>query len=153
MPLLNVSFGIFAFLPQGWVFMMLIILLETCIMSKALTKKWIEMRVFVSALVSNGVSGIFGIVISMILNGGWWLVVWFPWVTSHEVNVYEPRALMGLIIYYVAAMVLSVLIEWGINHVILRRQKHPARKIFKATFLANAASYTLGAILITLLCI
>ncbi|MBR6490515.1 MAG: hypothetical protein IKT03_08285 [Muribaculaceae bacterium] len=151
MPLLDVSFGIFAFMPQGWLFMMLIILLEAFVMNWVLGKKRIEMSVFVSALAANGVSGILGIIISMILNGGWWLVVWFPWVTSYEVDVHEPKALTGLIIYYVAALVLSVLIEWGINHAILRK-RHPARKILKATLYANAASYALGTILLALLC-
>lgn len=132
--------------------MMLIILLETFIMNWVLGKKWIEMSVFVSALAANGVSGIVGIIISMLLNGGWWLVVWFPWVTSHEVDVHEHKALISLIIYYLAAMVISVLIEWGINHVILRK-KYPARKIFKATLCANAASYAIGAILLTILCL
>lgn len=132
--------------------MILIILLEACIMSRVLEKKWLKARVFVSALVANGVSGILGIVISMMLNGGWWLVVWFPWVSSHEVDVYKPKALFGLIVYYVAAMVLSVLIEWALNHIILRKN-YPAREILKSTLCANAASYALGAVIITLLCI
>ena len=152
MSLLNVSFGIFAFMPQGWVFMLLVILLEACIMSRVLLKKWLESGVFVSALVANGVSGIVGIVISMLLNGGWWLVVWFPWVSSHEVNVHKLSAVLDLLAYYVVALVLSVLIEWGLNHLMLRKT-HPAREILKATLLANAVSYSLGAVLIAILCL
>ena len=152
MPLLNVSFGIFAFMPQGWLFMLLIILLEACVMSRVLLKKWLESGVFVSALVANAVSGIVGFVISMILTGGWWLVIWFPWVSSHEVNVHNPKAILGLVIYYFVALILSVLIEWGLNHLILRK-KFTKRKILMATLLANATSYALGAVLITLLCI
>lgn len=138
-------------MPQGWLFMMFIILMETYIMNRVLGKKGKEMRVFVSALAANGVSGIVGIAASLLLNGGWWLVVWFPWVSSHEVNVREPRALIGLVAYYLVAMVLSVLIEWRLNHAILKKI-FPARKILKATLWANGASYALGAILITLLC-
>jgi hypothetical protein len=151
MSLLNVSFGIFAFMPQGWVFMLLIILLEACIMSRVLLKKWLENGVFVSALVANGVSGIVGIVISMLLTGGWWLVVWFPWVSSNEVNVHKLSAVLGLLACYVVAMVLSVLIEWGVNHLMLRKT-YSAREILKATLLANAVSYSLGAVLIAILC-
>ena len=139
-------------MPQGWLFMLLIILLEACIMSRVLLKKWLESGVFVSALVANAVSGIVGIVISMLLNGGWWLVVWFPWVTSNEVNIREPHALLGLLAYYVVALVLSVLIEWCINHFMLRKT-YSAREILKSTLLANAVSYTLGAVLITILCL
>ncbi|MBR5118373.1 MAG: hypothetical protein IK100_06990 [Muribaculaceae bacterium] len=139
-------------MPQGWLFMLLIILLEACVMSRVLLKKWLESGVFVSALVANAVSGIVGFVISMILTGGWWLVIWFPWVSSHEVNVHNPKAILGLVIYYFVALILSVLIEWGLNHLILRK-KFTKRKILMATLLANATSYTLGAVLITLLCI
>lgn len=138
-------------MPQGWVFMLLIILLEACIMSRVLLKKWLENGVFVSALVANGVSGIVGIVISMLLTGGWWLVVWFPWVSSNEVNVHKLSAVLGLLACYVVAMVLSVLIEWGVNHLMLRKT-YSAREILKATLLANAVSYSLGAVLIAILC-
>lgn len=139
-------------MPQGWVFMLLIILLEACVMSRVLLKQWLSNDIFTSTLASNLASGIVGIVISMILTGGWWLVVWFPWVSSHEVDIHNSMALLGLIAYYVVAMVLSVLIEWGLNHVILRK-KYPARSILNATLWANAASYALGAVLITILCL
>ena len=43
--LLNVSFGIFAFLPQGWVFMILIMLLESFIMSELLCKSKLNRRI------------------------------------------------------------------------------------------------------------
>lgn len=43
--LLNVSFGIFAFLPQGWVFMILIMLLESFIMSELLCKSKLNKRI------------------------------------------------------------------------------------------------------------
>lgn len=139
-------------MPQGWVFMLLIILLEACVMSRVLLKQWLSNDIFTSTLASNLASGIVGIVISMILTGGWWLVVWFPWVSSHEVDIHNSMALLGLIAYYVVAMVLSVLIEWGLNHVILRK-KYLARSILNATLWANAASYALGAVLITILCL
>jgi hypothetical protein len=132
--------------------MLLIILLEACVMSRVLLKQWLSNDIFTSTLASNLASGIVGIVISMILTGGWWLVVWFPWVSSHEVDIHNSMALLGLIAYYVVAMVLSVLIEWGLNHVILRK-KYLARSILNATLWANAASYALGAVLITILCL
>ena len=152
MQLLNVSFGIFAFMPQGWLFMLLIILLESCVMSRVLLKQWLNDGIFTSALASNLASGIAGFVISMILTGGWWLVIWFPWVSSNEVNVHNPKAILGLVIYYFVALVLSVFIEWGLNHLILKK-KFTARNILRATLLANAASYLLGAVLITILCL
>lgn len=141
--ILNVSFGIYAFLPQGWVFMILIMLLESFIVSELLCRRKLNRRITLSVFSSNFVSGLFGIITTMIINGGWMLVVWFPWVTSHEIDLSAPNALMGFIVFYLVAFVLSVLIELLINYFILRG-KYPVRQIFKATLLANVASYLLG---------
>lgn len=150
MKLLNVSFGLYAFLPPGWLFMAFVILAEAFLMSLYLTRKKYNGLVYKSAVVSNVVSGLFGIIVSMTLNGGWWLVVWFPWVTRHEVDVHSSRALLGLVIYYFAALVLSVLIELWINHNILKKQ-YTFKKTLIATQIANAFSYAIGAILLVYL--
>ncbi len=148
--LLNVSFGIYAFLPIGWLFIAFIIVGEAFLMSKYLIQQKFNKRIWWSAAFSNIVSGVIGIIITMILNGGWWLVVWFPWVSSHEVNVHNSNQLWGLIIYYFTAMILSVLIELLVNHLILRKE-YPFKKTLNATLIANAFSYFVGALLITLL--
>jgi len=143
--MLNVSFGIFAFLPQGWVFMILIMLLESFIMSELLCKRKLNKRITASVFCSNILSGLVGILTTMSLNGGWMLVVWFPWVSSHEIDLSAPNALSGFIVFYLIAFVLSVLIELFINYCILGKL-YAARKVFKATLLANLASYLLGSI-------
>ncbi len=150
--LLNVSFGITAFLPHGWLFMAFIIVGEAFLMSKYLIQQKFNKRIWWSAIFSNIVSGVIGIITTMILNGGWWLVVWFPWVSSHEVNVHNSNHLWGLIIYYLVAMILSVLIELLVNHLILRKE-YPFKKTLNATLIANAFSYFVGAVLITILVI
>ena len=150
--LLNVSFGIHAFLPMGWLFMAFIIVGEAFLMSKYLIQQNFNKRIWGSAAISNIVSGVIGIIITMILNGGWWLVVWFPWVCSHEVNIHNSNQLLGLIIYYFAAMILSVLIELLANHLILKKE-YPFKKTLNATLIANAFSYFVGAVLITILVI
>ena len=147
---LNVSFGIFAFLPQGWLFMALIILLEAFIMSKLLEKKAFTKRISGTALLSNFVSGVAGIVTTIILNGGWILVVWFPWVSSHEINLTTPGALGMFSILYLVAFVLSVLIELIINLLMLKRN-YKALSVLKATLIANAASYLFGSIVLYLM--
>ena len=74
--LLNVSFGILIFMPQGWLFMILIMLLESFISSELLCKRKFDGRITATVFFANFVSGLFGIIITLILNGGWWLVVW-----------------------------------------------------------------------------
>lgn len=150
MTLLNVSFGIFAFLPPGWFFMALVILGEAFLMSMYLIRKITNKRIYLSAVASNLVSGVVGIIISMALNGGWWLVVWFPWVSSHEVNIHKSRELWGFVLYYLGALVLSVFIELLINYAILRKE-YTFKNTLNATLIANACSYVLGAVLLLLL--
>ena len=82
-------------------------------LSKLLSNTWKNGKVYSTVIISNLISGIIGIVGSMILNGGWWLVVWFPWVSNHEVR--GDRAFQQLIIFYLIAFVLTILIEVAIN--------------------------------------
>lgn len=130
--------------------MAFVILCEAFILSKYLIHKRYDKKIYLTELLSNMVSGIAGIITTLYLNGGWWLVMWFPWVTSHEVNVQEHKEVLWLIIYYVVAFILSLLIEWGINHLCLRKQ-YESQAIFRGTLRANIVTYAIGAILLTLL--
>ena len=149
---LNVSFGIYAFLPMGWLFMAFVMLGEGFLMSWRLIRKKFNKRIYLTAALSNIVSGAVGIITSLALNGGWWLVVWFPWVSKHEVDIRDPQSLLVLVLFYAAALILSVLIELLVNHLMLRK-RYPFKKTLHATLIANAFSYILGAVLIALLCI
>ena len=140
---LNVSFGIYAFLPQGWVFMISIILIECLGMSYLLTKKWNNRKVFKTVITSNLISGIIGIIGSMILNGGWWLVVWFPWVSDYEVKGSE--GFKSLAILYFIAFVMTLIIEGIINFLMLKKN-YSKSLIIKITLVVNILSYALGSL-------
>ena len=92
MTLLDVSFGIFAFMPEGWLFMAFIILIECFTMTRILLPKAFDKRIFLVTTLTNVISGVVGIFISMVLNGGWWLVVWLPWVSRHEIHLSQKAA-------------------------------------------------------------
>ena len=147
MILLDVSFGIFAFLPQGWLFMAFVILIECVIMTKILNKNWFDKRIYGIAALTNVISGIIGIVISMILNGGWYLVVWFPWVSSNEINLSNNESLKALIFFYALAFILSIIIESLINWLLLRK-RFKTKQILITTLIANIASYAIGTIVL-----
>ena len=68
--LINVSFGIFAFLPEGWLFMILIMLLESFILSKLLCHKKIDKQIYISIFGSNIISGAVGIITSCLVSVG-----------------------------------------------------------------------------------
>lgn len=141
MTILNVSFGIYAFLPKGWVFMISIIIIECISLSYLLTNKWFDMIAYKTVFFSNLISGIVGIIGSILLNGGWWLVVWFPWVSDHEVKGIE--AVRWLILFYAIAFVLTLLIEGLFNYLFLKK-KYSNSLILKSTLIINMISYLLG---------
>jgi len=147
MILLNVSFGIFALLPQGWLFMLFVILIECIILTKFLKNKWFNKRIYGTATLANMVSGAAGMIISIALNGGWWLVVWFPWVSSNEVRT--EAHIKWLFIYYACAFVLTIIIELLANWLFLKKY-YKGKKILTATMLANIASYTVGTLVLYL---
>ena len=147
MILLDVSFGIFAFLPQGWLFMAFVILIECLIMTKMLNQNWFDKRIYGITALSNVISGATGIIISMILNGGWYLVVWFPWVSSNEINLSNSESLKALIIFYVCAFILSIIIESLINWLFLRK-RFRTNRILITTIIANIVSYAIGSIVL-----
>lgn len=145
---LDASFGIFVLLPQGWLFMIFVIFCEGFLATKVLIKQKYNRRIYLTMLTSNVVSGLTGIIGSYLINGGWWLVCWFPWVSSHEIDIHNSALLIVLVIYYFAAFVVTIIIEMGINFSCLKNQ-FGVRQIIKATLLTNAVTYFIGALLIT----
>lgn len=145
MTLLNVSFGVYAFLPHGWIFMLFVICIECLLLSKFLNGKWTNKRIYATVILSNIISGIIGMAISLMLNGGWWLIVWFPWVSSYEVAGTE--AFLALLVYYLCAYVITILLETLFNWLLLRKE-YPSKKIFTSTLSVNTISYIIGSIVL-----
>lgn len=147
MTILDVSFGIFAFLPQGWIFMVFVIFCECYLVSKLLTTKWINKSIYWVVAGSNITSGLIGIITTMILNGGWYLVVWFPWVSSNEINIHSKESLRALIIFYLVAFIVSIIIETIINLFFLKKN-YLIKKIIWTTVIANIVTYLVGTIIL-----
>jgi hypothetical protein len=147
MILLDVSFGIFAFMPQGWLFMAFVIICECLVVSKFLIKQWYNRKIYLSVAGTNVISGLLGIITSLKLNGGWYLVVWFPWVSSNEIDIHKRGALKWLAIYYVITFILSLIVEIATNILFLSKE-YPKNKIVNATIWANIITYLIGSILL-----
>lgn len=143
MIILNVSFGIFAFLPQGWLFMAFVILFESLLMSKILNKTYFDKRIYGVTTATNIISGIIGILASLKLNGGWWLVVWFPWVSNNEVDVTNNESMKWIYILYACAFALTLIIEILTNWLLLRKH-YKAKELITTTILVNILSYIIG---------
>ncbi|RKD31208.1 hypothetical protein [Thermohalobacter berrensis] len=134
--LFNVSFGILIFLPPGWIVIVLVLVLETFLLSRYLENKKFYSPITKSVLLANIISGAAGIFLSSKHNGGWWLVCWFPWVSRNEVKFDD---IQSFIIYFAVALIGSILIEILVNLLLLKK-KFEISKITKGTLIANLFS-------------
>lgn len=144
---LDVSFGIFAFMPQGWLFMAFVIIVECLALTRWLLPVWYNKRVYGVTVLTNIISGLTGIVISVALNGGWFLVVWFPWVSKNEIDLKSKGALPALMIFYLLCFILTLIIEI-ITNILFLKSTYTKRKIFQATLVANVISYAIGTLVL-----
>lgn len=85
-----------------------------------------------------------GFFVSEGIDGGWWSVIWMPWVSSNEVDLQDQFT--AITTYFVCAFVASVAIEDAVEWFALRR-RFPPRKILKACFASNVASYLVGSVM------
>jgi hypothetical protein len=122
-------------------------LIECLILTKIFNQSWFNKKIYGITTFTNVISGIVGIVISMILNGGWYLVVWFPWVSRNEITLSNKESLSGLIIFYLIAFILTIIIETITNWLFLRKQ-YKTKQILITTLTANIISYAIGTILL-----
>ena len=147
MNLLNVSFGFFVFTPYGLIFIAFVIIMEGLYFSKKLDKTWTEEKIFYSVFKSNFISGLLGIIISMKLNGGWKLVVWFPWVSGKETDFSTYSGRFDIISLYIGAFILTIIMEGFTNWIFLRKL-YETKKILKLTLIANIISYAIGSLVL-----
>lgn len=103
----------------------------------------IDKQIYISIFGSNIISGAVGIITTLALNGGWILVVWFPWVSSHEINISEPGNLLIFVLFYLVAFILTLILESFTNWLFLKR-KYKTRQILINTLIANIISYLIG---------
>lgn len=116
--LANVSFGILVLHPIGWGLMLAVIGVEALLLRRFSGATATTQRYFLVSAVANAVSGAVGFAASIWLNGGWWLVVWVPWVTANEAGMHQwPK----LAVYMAVAYALSVVIEAAVVKLMLPR--------------------------------
>ncbi len=121
-------------------------LLEATIFARRLDGRSCSLRCLAAAVAANAVSGVAGVMLSLAANGGWWLVVWVPWVSANEVGAGQ---LPELVAYLIAAFALSVLLEWPVVALCVRGAG--AARVLRTTLFANAVSTVLlGAIIAVL---
>jgi hypothetical protein len=112
-------------------------------MSKILNKTFFDKRIYQVSAATNVLSGIIGILTSLKLNGGWWLVVWFPWVSNNEVDVTNNESMKWLYILYASAFAFTLIIEILTNWLFLRKF-YKIKELIISTIIVNILSYIVG---------
>jgi hypothetical protein len=106
--LANVSFGLLIFHPIGWLLMLMVVAVESLLLSKLLVGRFFSSRGAWLTLAANAVSGVLGAAISMTIDGGWWTVFWVPWVSQNEMSA---ELVPKLAAYMVVAFAMSTAVE------------------------------------------
>lgn len=134
------------YLPSimGWVFLFLVLIAESILLSKYLIKFTFNKKIYFSAIVSNLITTIIGYVILDHENNGGHLLNWIPIDHYHE-NIRLDRTLFIFIISFIG----TVIIETLINLIVLK-QINNKKKIIYGTLLVNALTYLLGGFVILL---
>lgn len=143
----SASFGKYASMPMGWIFMVCIIILEAVVMSKILKPRKFDFGIMSSSVISNVVSGAIGAAVSKAINDGWMLIIWFPWVSQLEVDTTNTNSLFEFALYLAAAFIGTVFIEVIINSILLRRNFY-FKTVMRATIITNVISYFIGCLII-----
>lgn len=147
MTLLSASFGKYASAPMGWFFMLGVVLIEILIMSKILSsRRHIILGVITATTISNIVSGAVGALISKTINNGWMLVIWFPWVSSNEVDTNNPESLFNFVVFFIASLATTIIIEVLLNWLMLR--KRGFKPVMRATIVSNVISTIIACFLL-----
>ena len=142
--LLSVTyFGKYASQPMGWLLMACLVIIEIVVMSQILERKYFDGRITFAAIVSNVVSAIAGVYASMAHNAGKMLTVWFPWVSSSEVNLENDEELVSFVLYFAVAFVLTIAVELVLNALFLKKH-YDFRPVMSATIITNVVSFLLG---------
>lgn len=143
----SASFGKYATMPMGWIFMVCIIIFEAVLMSKILKPRKFDFGIMFSSAISNVASGAIGAAVSKAINDGWMLIIWFPWVSQLEVDTTNTNSLFEFALYLAAAFIGTVFIEVIINSILLRRNYY-FKTVMRATIITNVISYIIGCLII-----
>lgn len=142
MLLYTASFGKYASHPLGWFVILLVIIAEGIIMSQFLENKKFEPRIMFPCCVSNIVSAIAGAMLSKVVNNGWMLVIWFPWVSSVDIDINISGSFLTFITTLVGAFIVTVIIEVILNRMMIKSRRF--KRVMSATVLANVISYVVA---------
>lgn len=147
---LNVSMIILIFMPLGWGIIFTILMIETVLFYLLFKRKIPFLTNLGFLTISNLISGLGGFGLSLLHNGGWYGVFWFPWVGKNELNLSNAQSFYFFVLYFVVVYLITMLIEIPINILLYRRKAVDVKSILRVTFLSNVVTNIGCALLIYL---
>ena len=134
---LNVSMIILILMPLGWGIIGTILVLEALLFYLLLNKKVAFLSTLGYLSISNLLSGLAGFGLSLLHNGGWYGVFWFPWISSHELSLKDPHSLRFFIIYFLIIFIITMIIEIPINILLFKKKNIGTKSIIRVSLLSN----------------
>ncbi|WP_298146315.1 hypothetical protein [Flavobacterium sp.] len=142
MILLDILVG--QFLPSlfGWTFLVFVLITESFLLSKYLTKSWRHKTIFTTVIVSNVITTIIGYLLLDEESGGGHLLNWIP-VDHYHGDIRLDRTLF----LFISTFIGSVIVE-GLFNILVIKRYFAVKKIILGTVLVNMFTYLAGGLTI-----
>lgn len=138
MILLDVIVGYYMPTVYGWIFLLLVLFIETLILSKFLKGAWNDLTIWKSVIISNTITTIIGYFIFDERHRAGYLLNWPPIYEYHgSVDLYTVKAI------FIVSFIVSTVVETGFNLFILRKS-YSLSLIVGGTVLINFTTYAIA---------
>jgi len=138
----RINFNEYFWTPYSFIILIIIGVFEGAIASKIIKDKLFNTRIILAILISNIIGYFAQYYFSILLNGGYHLFVWIPWI-----KIIREYDLFDYIISFPLILTVTILIESFCNWIILRKF-YKGRLILKTTFWINIMSWIILIIVI-----
>lgn len=130
------------FLPSifGWIFLIVVMGVESLLLSHYLSKNFIVKKIHTAILVSNLITAVIGSILLDPKNIGGQLLNWIP-IDQYHGNIRLDRTYLCFISSYLGSAVVE-----SIVHILILKNSFPIKRIILGTVYVNSLTYILAAI-------
>jgi len=126
-----INFNQYFWTPYPFIILSLIVLIKGFVASRIIQKSIFVKQIVLTILISSVTSYVLEYLFSLVLNDGFNLLVWIPWVKVIERIVFFDY-LISFPLIFIGTFLIESLVNW-----ILLRKKYNWKVIIKTTFLLD----------------
>ncbi len=141
MILLDVIVGYYMPHLYGWIFLMIVLLIESIILSKFLAGNWYNKSIAISVIISNIITTIIGYVIFDRDHTGGYLLNWVPIYDDHGSIIFYTASAI-----FITSFIVSAIVETSYNLFALRK-RYLKTQLIGGTILVNFTTYALAGLI------